>query len=216
MRFLSSFMLSVFLCGSVHAQTTWGNTSTTATTATTGDCSPAVQKQIADYQRQSIDDTHALAAQIFTPPSEDYSTLSCLDSIMKSGPSISSVFGANSLSGILQQAVQSVCNMGTSFLQNEASKLATNVSSSIPTGDIIPGVGLGTLSGGLSINPHIGGNGSNLGTDGSYLGFPGTSIPSYNLNTLSSTPAIAKDVFPDSWQTTQPTRSGLTGSGSWW
>ena len=162
-----------------HAQTYWGQTSSgTAGTATPqATCDAAVQQRMDGQQRYMVDSFSSLARQMYPDmPPGGFTGMSCLDRLLSS--SLNILFSPPSLGDILAMIVNGLCQFATSFAQQEVSSLSQSISASVPLGQVIPGVNLGSLGFGATMSPTIGGgsgsglvnvNGSGL-SSGSYGG----------------------------------------------
>lgn len=141
----------------------------------TGDCNPAVQARQDAQARAIVDSYAALASASYTPmPAGGFAASSCLNRLMSSDINI--LFNPPSLSSILQTLENGVCQFATSLVTGAVSSLSQNVSGSLPLGDLIPGVNLGGLAGGVSFNPQVGTN-----TSGNPININGNSGVSGNL-----------------------------------
>lgn len=150
-----------------HATAYWGQGNAAATT---GDCDSAIQTRQDAMSRATADSYTALASSAYTAmPSGGFTTSSCLDNLLNNGLNV--LFSPPNLDSILSSISNGVCSYATSLIQSAASTLSQSVSSSLPVGDIVPGVNLGSLSGGFQISPDIGDN-----TTGSLINVSG-SVP---------------------------------------
>lgn len=144
--------------GAGQADAAWGAGSAAATT---GDCDPGVQRHQDQLTRAGIDNYTALAGNLYTPmPEGGFSGMSCLDRLMNSG--INGIFNIPSIEDILNQIANGLCAYGMNLVQQTMSSLSQSVSQSIPLGEVIPGVNLGSIGGGFSVAPTMYNSSGNL------------------------------------------------------
>ena len=162
-----------------RAQTYWGSG---ASAPTTGDCDPAVQQRQSDQARSLVSSYAQLASTLYTPmPSSGFFGASCLSNLMSNGLNV--IFSPPDINQIITNIENGLCQYAKSFVQQQVGSVMQSFSSSIPGGDIIPGVNLGSALGGFSVGP--GGSGgisvNNQPVTGNLAGFWG-SAPGYTTS----------------------------------
>lgn len=164
LRVLAASLLSCsMLAGGADAQTYWGQGTAAATT---GDCDPAIARHQDQLTRSAIDAATLLAAGSYNSmPSGGFYGMSCLDRLLSNG--LNSIFEPPNLDSILAGIVNGIC----SFASNEVQSVTGNMLSggnysSLPIGQIIPGVNLGSLNGGLQVQPTTGASGGFISVNG--------------------------------------------------
>ena len=171
-----------------------------------GDCSPTVQQQQQANQIAQIDGATAIAKQFYDVlPPGSFNKLSCLDNLFNSG-GLNLIFNPPSLTQVINMLKQAVCNVVNAEVQKVMQPLSQMLSSSgsLPLGQVIPGLNLGSLGMGISVSPSFGNsNGSLINTNiNSVLsrpfGFNPAASPSLFGNSNaggSSGPAITNSVI---------------------
>lgn len=117
---------------------------------TRGDCLEAVKKQQEDIYRQYVDDSVQHATSIYEKKSSSFGELSCLDNIMNSGADI--FFSPPSLGDIVGKMKAAACGAVDAEFNNVKSAIGSGTNASLPIGDLIPGVNLGSIGGGFSLS----------------------------------------------------------------
>jgi hypothetical protein len=126
--------------------------------AATGGCSPDIQKAQDEARAAYITARTALANQNYSTAPESFSNLSCLDRLMNSGMDI--FFQPPSMSDLLGLVENFVCDKSNEIYQDATAPLNQTFQGGLQgTGEIIPGVNLGSMTGGINIRPTTGGNG---------------------------------------------------------
>lgn len=132
------------------------------------DCAGDVASMQQQAQIAAITGNQTLAQQVILAPTESYGSMSCLDSILNMGIDI--FFGVPSLSQILDMIMNAICQAAMSLV-NQAKQtvmqkistatggLTSGLNGSLPLSNLMPGVNLGSINGGLYINPTSGSNG---------------------------------------------------------
>lgn len=197
-----------------EAQSYWGSG---ASAPTTGDCDTGIQRHQDETARLIVDNYQALAYDQYEPmPTGGFSGVSCLDRLLNS--SLDILFTSPSFDGLLSSIVNNLCSFATSMVRNAASSLSQSAMSSLPLGELVPGVNLGRLTGGGMIRPNIGGSSSGgplnimtrtSGQVGNLAGYWGGGNNRYSAGTYGALFGEG-DYFPATGGS-----SRATGAGGW-
>ena len=114
-----------------------------------GDCLPEIQAQQDQILRQHIDDSVNLATNIYPKKSSSFSELSCLENIMNSGTNI--FFSPPGLDDLIGKLKSFACGAIDSQYYKLTSSISMN--SSIPLGEAVPGLNIGSIGGGFGVSP---------------------------------------------------------------
>ena len=152
-----------------------------------GDCSPVVQQQQQTLQQQTINSNLNLASNFYTPMPSTFSNMSCLDKLLSGGLDI--IFQPPNLSAIISAIENAVCAKAQDLVNQAKAPIVAAISSATSSvsgsgsalGDIIPGVNIGSLTGGLSITQ----TGSNSITTNLGSVFGSSSTATYTINRAS-------------------------------
>jgi hypothetical protein len=149
--------------GSAQAQSYWGSGNSAPVT---GDCDAGVQQHEDQMARSVADAYTALGQSAYqVMPSGGYSSASCLSNLLNGNLDI--IFNPPSLSEVLASLVNGVCNYVTTLATGEVeSVVGAGASEALPSGEIYPGVNLGSDLGGISLSPQYGGTTSGINVNG--------------------------------------------------
>lgn len=173
-KHLVVLMLSCSLMGSLAyaednnaGSNTWGKIGNAANSDTSSYCNQNVAKALMQAQGSSVQNQKALAASMIPLDTEGYMSQSCLDNLLKSGFNL---FNNASISSLLDNIVNMACSMGINAAQQAVAPLSTNLMTNLPTGNILPGVGMGDLNFGMGFSPTIGGGNQGVSVYGGGIG----------------------------------------------
>lgn len=158
----AALLASAFHAAPAAAQTSyWG--SGTATAAAAGspegkDCDDEVARRQDMLREQKINDAVELAKSNYENPMASiggFAKGSCLDRLMN--PSLDGMFSPPNLSAILAMLEGFVCSQASNLMAQATAPLNRAIYQSLPIGEVIPGVNLGSLSGGMGVRVNQGG-----------------------------------------------------------
>lgn len=118
---------------------------------TRGDCLAAVQQQEDQIFRQHVDDSVSQAADNYQKKTQSFGDLSCLDNILNSGADI--FFSPPSLGDIVNKMKSAACNTVDTEYNKATAALGSGANANLPIGQVLPGVDLGSIGGGFSLQP---------------------------------------------------------------
>jgi hypothetical protein len=204
---ISSLSVSLAYADNNAGSNTWGNIGNAANSDTSSYCGSNVSKALMQAQGSSVQYQKALAASMIPIDTEGYMSQSCLDNLLKSGLNI---FNNVSISSLLDNIVNMACSMGINAAQQAVAPLSTNLMSSLPTGNILPGVGMGDLNFGMGFSPTIGGGNQGVSVYGGGIGDynAGSELSKY----LGSEGQPYQVNWPQSWQDYTKYKSNNTSS----
>lgn len=139
----------------------WGSGAATATAAGMGDdkdCDDEVARRQDMLRMQVVDDAVELAKANYESPLAGlggFARGSCLDRLLN--PGLDGMFSPPNLADILAMLEGFICNQASQMLAQATQPLTQSVYRSLPVGEIIPGVNLGSLSGGVGVRVNQGG-----------------------------------------------------------
>lgn len=173
----------------------WGQVGNASNSSSDSYCSSNVSNQMGQASAGEIQREKILAQNLIPFNNNSYTTGTCLDQLLHSGLNI---FTGMSLSSILDNLISNACSMIMSEANEELSNLSGDVMGNLPTGEILPGVGLGDMNFGVGFSPSIGGGSNNIQTGGGYLS--GISYPGVNLTQYMPNEGKPYTVdWPSSW-----------------
>jgi hypothetical protein len=160
--FLATLLLSSTMTPVMAQSFGTGSSSVSALTGSgnpsTGDCDPAVYQMQSNLVKQLVDDRTAYAYGNYStlPAGQGFGTLSCIENLFNG--SLDIIFNPPSLAQLLNMLINVACNkLMTQITQIESmSGIGKALGGSLPIGQIIPGVNMGSLNGGIQV---INGNG---------------------------------------------------------
>ena len=126
-------------------------TVTAASAETRGDCLAAVQQQQDQIFRQHVDDGVTQAEGNYQKKAQSFGDLSCLDNILNSGADI--FFSPPSLGDIVNKMKSAACNTVDTEYNKATAAIGSGTNANLPIGQVIPGVNLGSIGGGFSLQP---------------------------------------------------------------
>lgn len=195
------------------AQSYWGQGSSDPTS---GDCNPDIQQRQEDLTRQAIDQYTQMASTVYTPmPDGGFTGVSCLDRLLNS--SFDFMFNPPSIEALLAMLANNVCQFATNLVREATSSALQSFSGAIPLGQIIPGISLGSLSGGMRIQPNIGGSGGGGPLNIMMSGSGGSEVRNYAGYWGGSPYAMPEygSMFGTSGYSGFSGAAPATGSGGW-
>lgn len=147
---------------SAQATGFWGSGTATATAASAGegnDCDEEVSRRQDQLREQVVNDAVELAKANYESPLSGlggFAQGSCLDRLLN--PSLDGIFSPPNLSAILSMLEGFICSRASSMLAEATQPLSRSLQAALPIGEVIPGVNLGSLSGGIGVRVNQGGS----------------------------------------------------------
>jgi hypothetical protein len=159
----ASVGLAVGCASHAHAQG-WGSGTMSASLASGAggnagqSCDPKVAEVEHKVKMDNVDGLTKLAQSNYTYlPPEGFTGLGCLDRLLR--PGINLMFAPPSLPDLLNRLASGVCNIAQQKFQSLMRPLNESMSKSLPVGEVIPGVNLGSLGGMVSVSSATNANG---------------------------------------------------------
>lgn len=124
-----------------------------------GDCLPAVAEMQDNYRNDVMNARLevAKASRPFLQDGEGFNKLSCLDNLLNGGLDV--VFAPPSLSQLLGMLQNAICSQANQMFSKATAPLNDSLQASLPIGEVLPGVNLGSISGGLNVRARSGNGG---------------------------------------------------------
>jgi len=119
-------------------------------------CDINVERHLARGSLEYIDRETELARQFYQPlPAGGFGGLSCLDRLLGAGVNI--IFSPPDIGSILSMIESRVCAIAQQHIDRVMQPLSRNLQAGVNLDQMLPGIGLGRITAGLSISPHRGG-----------------------------------------------------------
>jgi hypothetical protein len=119
-------------------------------------CDINVERHLARNSLEYIDRETELARQFYQPlPPGGFGGLSCLDRLLGAGVNI--IFSPPDIGSILSMIESRVCAIAQQHLDRVMQPLSRNLQTGVDLDQMLPGIGLGRITAGISVSPHRGG-----------------------------------------------------------
>jgi hypothetical protein len=119
-------------------------------------CDINVERHLARGSLEYIDRETELAREFYKPlPAGRFGGLSCLDRLLGAGVNI--IFSPPDIGSILSMIESRVCAIAQQHLDRVMQPLSRNLQAGVDLDRMLPGIGLGRITSGISVSPHRGG-----------------------------------------------------------